>query len=250
MKMNTTSTSNAYTFDEEFHTPRQESSTDTNDTLGMDDLLYDDFLASSEQPFLPLDDFFDLDLAEFGMQDLVAGGSERRLSMAFSRRLSITASAYEEPNSKRPRRCEPIVTAYEDEKEWPGSRANTTSSTTSTWYASDISSDDEILFTTDIPAIPVNQEDTSNSSRPEILSLMSPEDLRIQLEQTKSRLADSMERSALSRKHVDAQAEKMASSYHEEQHEKQRSNSSALIQSGMQIASSFISNHVSYHNTF
>jgi len=106
MKMNTTSTSNAYTFDEEFHTPRQESSTDTNDTLGMDDLLYDDFLASSEQPFLPLDDFFDLDLAEFGMQDLVAGGSERRLSMAFSRRLSITASAYEETSFKRPRRCE------------------------------------------------------------------------------------------------------------------------------------------------
>jgi ABC-type glutathione transport system ATPase component len=82
------------------------------------------------------------------------------------------------------------------------------------------------------------------------LNLMSPEDLRIQLEQTKSRLADSMERSALSRKHVDEQAEKMATSYYEVQHEKQRSNSSALIQSGMQIASSFISNHVSYHNTF
>jgi hypothetical protein len=105
MKMNTTSTSNAYTFDEEFHTPRQESSTDTN-TLGMDGLLYDDLLASSEQPFLPLDDLFDLDLAEFGMEDLVAGESERRLSMAFSRRLSITASAYEETSFKRPRRCE------------------------------------------------------------------------------------------------------------------------------------------------
>ena len=253
---------------------------------------------------LPLGDDLlaeDLDFAELGMEDLVSQDG-RRLSMAFSRRLSLQSGSKimpEEPSSKRFKResltevssthppAGDGAAASIGEKDVRGNEETpyqSISSVESINYSSDQISiesssgcsswrdfdffDEDDKDTTMMPtlATPRSQQQASQQllgggdhTRPteEFLSLLSPEDLNIQLEQTLSRLTTSMQRSALSRRQVDEHAAKMAESFEGENTQGVQSSRAAvvrsstssaaapLIQSGSRQIASFITNHVS-----
>ena len=122
------------------------------------------------------DDFFDpyLDIDDFGMSfeddlefvDCVEGQGEHEHEQG-RRRLSISSASPEE--------------FYQQ----------------STYYAPD-SFDSEVT--------PDASVSSTSSARNDILSLLSPAELEQQLEQTKSRLTQSMERSELSRQQINSQA--------------------------------------------
>lgn len=167
------------------------------------DALYDEhlhLLTECEFPTLAVDD---LQFAELGMEDLLLDKGGRRLSIEFSRRMSLGPYDEEEPEPKR----------RKSETEHDQSCSYSYTSTTKMATPSEFDDD----------------------NRPQILSLLSPKDLEIYLQETKSRLADSMKRSALSRRHINDKAAELASS------DLLPSNSCTLLQSGMHIAS-FISN--------
>ncbi len=263
---------------------------------------FNTFLGTNDDHLLlPLEDDLlaeDLDFAELGMEDLVSHHG-RKLSMAFSRRLSLHHSASnilpEEPSSKRLKRESLIeVSAHPPtggaaasigEKDVPGNEetAYESSSIESINYSGDQISiesscgssswrDFDFFDEDDDDTMPTiatsrSQQQASQqlpgggeNARPrseEFLSLLSPEDLNIQLEQTLSRLTTSMQRSALSRKQVDEHAAKMAESLEGKNKGVQYSRAPAvvrsstpsvaapLIQSGSRQIASFITNHVS-----
>ena len=139
--------------------------------------MMDSFMEGSDDfhPYLDIDEFdmsFEDDL-EF--VDCVEGQKEhehvqdrRRLSLTFMRRLSISSASPEEF-------CQQRRNSITDSRESYGSEVTPVSSTSSARHSS-------------------------------VLSLLSAAELEQQLEQTKSRLTQSMERSELSRQQINSQA--------------------------------------------
>mmetsp|Transcript_15206 Transcript_15206/g.22764 ORF Transcript_15206/g.22764 Transcript_15206/m.22764 type:complete len:224 (+) Transcript_15206:48-719(+) len=174
---------------------------------GPDQLFsFDVFEESSEMYVLPLD-------------------TERRLSLTFARRLSITSVIHEDNQE-----CQ-IENLFPDHCE---------SNEHNPFHTSTFSPDQEDCT---IIRKPRRQGRKPKVSRPAILSLLTSVQLEQQLEETKTRLAESMERSAMSRKRLNDEVDCSPEEYspREDSFKKaQRSNSapaSVLSQSRARFAS-------------
>lgn len=246
------------TFDEDLYTPPSKEALEAF-ALDIDDLFYDVQEDMDENPSgsaLSFDDF-DIDLGEFALGEDAGLGlsSERRLSMAFSRRLSLRGGTTTTPDSS-------IIDAEENKdnsnlccNEPSCKRLRTCKDLPSQLIPPSNEMDSfHIGVANNLKTLPKIDScadqfsSSSNNGSTELLSLMSPQDLRLHLEQTQSRLEDSMKRSAISRQQVDNEAAKLAGQ-RQKQHKQPWSTSSSSavpfsIQISMQKASSFFTSHI------
>lgn len=188
----------------------------------LDDCFFEDSIE-----FLP----FDAELAFPEFEDALCHRQGRRFSIEFSRRLSLLSSTFnEEPVPTFSRRLSLLSSTFNEEPV-PKRRR------------SDAEMFDITAPSHTVASITSELSEVSNEIGPPILSHLRPEDLELHLEETRSRLIESMKRSAESRRSVNEQAVELSKVHQREQLFSSSGSSTLIQQSKLQIKSFF--NHAS-----
>lgn len=192
----------------------------------LDDCFFEDSIE-----FLPFDELAFPEFETIG--DALFHRQGRRFSIEFSRRLDLLSSTFnEEPVPRFSRRLSLLSSTFNEEPV-PKRRRSDAQMLDSTFPSPTIA--------------PITSElsEVSNEIGPPaiILSHLRPEDLELHLEETRSRLIESMKRSAESRRSVNEQAVELSNVHQREQLFSSSGSSTLIQQSKLQIKSFF--NHAS-----